>query len=213
MKKEKNSFIGAGFLLAFVLWTVMVHFVDVKAIGPQGSSVGFASVNRFVQALTGVHFSLYTLTDWLSVVPVCFAMGFALLGLWQWIRRKHLLKVDRSLLTLGGVYLIVAVVYGFFEVVAINYRPVLIDGILEASYPSSTTVLSLCVMLTAATQLDIRIKDATWRRCAVLAVRAFAVFMVMARLISGVHWFSDIAGGVLLSLGLVRLYNAVGAQE
>lgn len=195
-------------LAAFVLWTAAIRLVDVRAIGPQGSTVGFAMLNRFVHDLTGVHMSLYTITDWLGLIPFGVVMGFAVLGLVQWVKRKHLLKVDRSIFVLGGFYVVVMAVYLFFELVVINYRPVLIDGILEASYPSSTTMLVLCVMPTAMMQLRTRVKNQILRRCISGFITAFTIFMVIGRLISGVHWFTDIIGGVLLSTGLVLLYDA-----
>ena len=98
--------------------------------------------------------------------------------------------------------------YILFEEVVINYRPVLINGFLEASYPSSTTLLVLCVMPTAVMQLNTRIRKETLRKCVAVAIKVFVVFMVMGRLVSGVHWLSDIVGGVLLSMGLVKLYRA-----
>ena len=99
MKKEnrKNFCVAISMLVAFVMWTMAVQFVDVRAIGPQESTVGFATINHFVHNLTGVHMSLYTITDWLGIVPLGFVMGFALLGLVQWIRRKNLLKVSKIL--------------------------------------------------------------------------------------------------------------------
>jgi len=153
--------------------------------------------------------TLYTITDWLGLVPLGAAAGFALLGLAQWIRRKHILKVDRSLLVLGGFYLAVMVAYAFFEVVIINYRPVLINGILEPSYPSSTTMLVMCVMSTANAQLNSRLKNPMLKRCITFAITAFILFMVIGRLVSGVHWVTDIVGGVLLSAGLVMLYHSI----
>lgn len=211
MKKEKCRGFGcpAAMLAAFGLWTAAVQCVGVQRIGPQGSAVGFAVMNRFVHELTGVHMPLYILTDWLSLVPVLFVLGFAVLGLGQWIRRKHLLKVDGDLLILGGFYLAVLGAYGLFEVLAVNYRPVLIDGVLEASYPSSTTMLVLCVMPTAIMQLRARIQNAALRGWAVSGIGVFTAFMVIARLISGVHWLSDIIGGALLSAALVLLYRAL----
>ena len=196
-------------LAVFLLWTAAVRFVDVQMIGPQGSCVGFATVNRFVHDLTGVHRTLYTLTDWLGLVPFGFAMGFALLGLTQWIQRKHLAKVDGDILILGGFYAAVMAVYALFEVFPVNYRPVLIDGILEASYPSSTTMLVLCVMPTTVMQLRIRMKNETGKRWVCAAVTVLSVFMVIGRLVSGVHWFSDIIGGAILSAGLVRMYRGL----
>lgn len=215
MKKatKRSLFSSTALLTAFGLWTAAVCTIDVAAIGPEASSVGFASINRSFHHLTGVHMSLYDLTDWLSLIPIVFALGFALLGLCQWIRRRSLSKVDRSILILGGFYLVVIAAFALFEAAVINFRPVLIDGILEASYPSSTTLLVLCVMPTAMMQLHGRIRRPILRRCSLTVMSAFTAFMVICRLISGVHWLSDIIGGVLLSTGLVMAYHGLCTLE
>lgn len=211
MKKEnrKLCLIAAAVLLAaFVLWTVLVCTVDVQPIGPRSSSVGLAAVNGAFHRLTGVHLPLYHATDWLSLIPVAVGAAFAVLGLLQWIRRRCILKVDRSILALGGFYLAVMAAYIFFEYNAVNYRPVLLDGYLEVSYPSSTTLLVLCVMPTAALQLHDRIRSPRLCRWVTGVIAAYTGLMVTGRLLSGVHWLSDIIGGVLLSAGLVLLYAA-----
>ena len=210
---KKRIFVGAGFLAAFVLWTVLVSFVDICAIGPNRSSVGFATLNGYVHELIGVNIPLYTITDWLGLVPIGVAFSFAILGLVQWIKRKSLLKVDQSLLVLGGFYIVVLAAYIFFEAVVINYRPVLIDGYLEASYPSSTTMLVMCVMPAAMMQLHERIKNHVFRRCVMISIAVFIVFMVIGRLVSGVHWLSDIIGGALISAGLVIIYASVSMHK
>ena len=211
MKKKNQKKLGIAIcmLIAFVMWTVAIRFIDVQAIGPQESSVGFATINRFVHNLTGVHMSLYTITDWLSLVPLVFVMGFSTLGLIQWIKRKHLLKVDYNILILGGFYIATMAVYVLFEMLVVNYRPILINGYLEASYPSSTTMLIMCVMPTAIMQFNSRIKNEVFKRCVATAITIFIIFMVIGRLISGVHWFTDIVGGALLSAGLVLMYRAI----
>lgn len=207
MKKKKNLTAAIALLAAFGLWTAALRLVDVQIIGPLGSAVGFATVNGFFHKLTGVHMGLYAVTDWLGLVPVCFAAGFGILGLIQWIRRKRLWRVDRSILILGIFYTAVMAAYIFFEAAVINYRPVLIDGVLEASYPSSTTLLAMCIMPTAAMELRNRIKNPVFKNCVLCSIYAFTVFMVAGRLISGVHWVTDIVGGGLLSGGLVELYR------
>ena len=213
MKRFKTRLaLSAALFAAFILWTLLVSFADVQAIGPQGSSVGLAGVNRFVHNLTGVHFTLYTITDWLGLAPICVCMGFAVLGLAQWIARMDIRKVDRSILALGGYYIAVMAAYLFFEYCVINYRPVLIDGYLEASYPSSTTMLVLCVMPTAAMQLNMRMGNGALKRAIILVIAAFTAFMVIGRLVSGVHWFSDIVGGMLFSGALVTAYAALARQ-
>ena len=209
-KKNRRLFwVGVGLLAVFVLWTVLIRFVDVEAIGPRQSSVGFATLNGYIHDLTGVNMSLYIITDWLGLVPIGVAFGFAVLGIVQCIKRKSLLKVDRSILTLGGFYIVVMAVYILFEIVVINYRPTLIDGYLEASYPSSTTILVMCVMLTAMMQLRTRIKNDLFRRCVMLTITVFITFMVIGRLVSGVHWITDIIGGALLSAAIVLMYYAI----
>lgn len=197
------------FLTAFILWTVALGWVDVQDIGPNGSAVGFATVNGFIHRLTGVCMPVYTITDWLGLVPVFIGFAFAALGLVQWIKRKHILKVDFSILMLGVFYLLMLAVYLLFETVVINYRPVLINGYLEVSYPSSTTLLTLCVMPTTAWQLRRRIRTACLRRVVIAVIVLFIVFMVGGRLLAGVHWLSDIVGGGLLSAAMVSLYDAV----
>ena len=208
--KRKQLWVAVALLAAFALWTVLVSVVEVRPIGPGGSSVGFATLNRFIYGLTGVNWFLYSITDWMGLVPIAMALGFAILGLVQLMTRKSLWRVDRSILALGLLYIVVMTAYVFFETVVINYRPVLINGYLEASYPSSTTLLVLCVMPTAAMQFKARIQNTMLRRCVVITMVAFIAFMVIGRLLSGVHWITDIIGGALLSAGLVTVYGALG---
>ena len=212
-KNKRYLFAGAGLLVAFILWTVLIRFVDVQAIGPEGSSVGFAALNGFVHEFTGVNMPLYVITDWLGLVPIGVALGFAVVGLVQWIKRKNLLKVDRSIFALGGFYIAVIAVYILFEMVVINYRPTLIDGYLEASYPSSTTMLVMCVMSTAMIQLHSRIKNKAFSMCVTATIAVLIAFMVIGRLVSGVHWITDIIGGAIVSTGLVILYCFVCGLE
>ena len=206
---KKYASLSLVLLLLFLLWTAAVTAVDVRPIGPNGSLVGFSGLNGFVHRLTGVHMALYVLTDWLSLIPLLVILGFGILGLVQWIRRESLWKVDHSILVLGGFYVITGAAFLFFETYIVNYRPVLIDGVLEASYPSSTTMLVICVMSTAFLQLQHRMRNTPFRKYLLFLIGGFTVFMVIGRLLSGVHWFTDIIGGILLSLGLVSLYAAM----
>lgn len=215
MKKEKRKLYCFALCSfgAFALWTVLLRFVDVEVAGPRDTVVGFAALNKFFHRLTGVHMTLYTVTDWLGLVPVTVGIGFAVLGLIQWIKRKNVLQVNRSILVLGGFYLVVLGAYLFFEEFVINYRPVLIKGYLEASYPSSTTLLVLCVMPTAMLQFCARIRNSVLRYCIKAAIGVFILFMVIGRLVSGVHWVTDIIGGILLSASLVMLYASLSGLE
>ena len=211
MKWKRQSWTGTGLLLLFILWTVLIQCVDVQAAGPQGTKVGFASWNAWFHHLTGVNMALYTVTDWLGLVPILICGCFGIAGLRQWILRKKLFRVDSDILLLGVFYLLVISGYLFFEMVPVNYRPILIDGFLEASYPSSTTLLVLSVMPTLKFQADRRCRSRLLRRAAAGFTSAFSSFMVIGRLISGVHWATDIIGSVFLSAGLFLLYCAAAA--
>ena len=205
---RKKMLIAVGMFIAFILWTIGVYLINVQPIGPEETTVGFATVNQYIHHFTGVHMALYVITDWLGLVPICFAIGFSILGLCQWIGRRKIGNVDFSLWILGGFYIVVVASYLIFENVIINYRPILIDGNLEVSYPSSTTLLVICVMYTAMLQLQDRIQNKVLNRCTSYIIKAFIAFMVIGRFISGVHWFSDIIGGILLSISLIQTYQA-----
>ncbi len=208
-KRGKKVFLaGVALLAVFVLWTVLVLCVDVRPVGQQGTDVGLAALNVAFHALTGEHMGLYELTDLLEFVPFLVCVCFGALGLAQWIRRKKLKKVDLDIRLLGLYYVVVIAAFVLFELVTINYRPVLIEGKLEGSYPSSTTLLVLSVMPTLAFQAARRAKKPGVRLLTSVFVAVFTAFMVLGRLISGVHWLSDILGGVLLGVGLYLLYRS-----
>lgn len=211
MYNRKNFSIMGIFFILFVIWTLAVSYIDVGAIGPLNSKVGFATLNGFFHNLTGTHMSIYLITDWLGLVPVFIMFGFAILGLIQLIKRRSLFKVDKDILLLGVFYFILFVAYISFEMFAINYRPVLIDGFLEASYPSSTTLLVLCVMPTAIMQFNRRISNQKLKDIIKYVFIIFSAFMVIGRLISGVHWLSDIIGSLFLSATLVMFYYSFDA--
>ena len=207
--RTKNLMAGIILLAAFVVWTVMIRTVDVQPLGQNGTDIGFAALNVWFHQVTGVHMSLYVITDWLGLVPIFVCMVFGGIGLVQLIKRRSLWKVDRDIIVLGIYYVIVIICYLVFEMIPINYRPVLINGNLEVSYPSSTTLLVLCVMPTLIEQMGRRVKNRTLNGVAQLFSVTFSVFMVIGRLISGVHWLTDIVGAVLVSAGLFYIYEAI----
>lgn len=208
-KNQRNLWIMLVALFLFGAWTLAITKVDLHPVGPKGSVVGFATINRAFHEWTGVHMWLYEMTDWLGLVPIVVVLGFGMLGLIQLIKRRNLFKVDSDILILGVFYILVMIAYVIFEMLVINYRPVLIEGRLEASYPSSTTLLVLCVMPTAIIELNNRIKNEALRKVIAVSISLFIIFMVVGRLVSGVHWITDIVGGVFLSIGLVMLYQTM----
>ena len=205
---KKGLWTGACLIFAFSIWTALILGVDVQPVGVNGTNIGFATANTWFHHLTGVNLWIYTVTDWLGLVPIVVCIRFGILGLTQLIRRKSLLKVDRDILLLGGYYILVILGYLIFEMIPINYRPILIDGAQEASYPSSTTLLVLSVMPTLVFQVNRRVKSTPWRQVTLILAASFTAFMVIGRLVAGVHWLSDIIGAILLSAGLYLLYRS-----
>jgi len=215
MEKKEQRIVQKGILLiiAFAIWTALVIFVDVQPVGQKGTDVGFAMLNCWFHRLTGVHMNLYVITDWLGLIPIAVCMAFGVIGLMQWVKRRRLTKVDFDIILLGIYYVVVVGIYLLFEMIPINYRPVLIDGVKEASYPSSTTLLVLSVMPTLAFQVERRMKRHNVRRILCVLANLFSVFMIMGRLLSGVHWLTDIIGSVLLSAGMFCTYKGIVLQK
>lgn len=209
-KSEKKSLLMESISLAmFAVWTVLILTVDVQPLGQNGTSIGFATFNCWFHHFTGVNMAIYTITDWMGLVPVVICLVFAGVGLVQLLKRRSLFRVDADIMILGVYFVIVFLAYAIFEMIPINYRPILIEGRIEASYPSSTTLLVLSVMPVLIEQIQRRLSGIRVKQIITIAAIAFSVFMVTGRLVSGVHWFTDIIGGELLSAGLFKLYKAV----
>ena len=208
-KRIGQLFQGSLLLVAFIIWTILVQTVDVQYAGISGTEIGFAVFNVWFHKRTGVHMWIYTVTDWLGLVPVFVCVVFGVIGFVQLIKRKSLMRVDCDIILLGVYYVLVILGYLIFEMIPVNYRPILIEGRMEASYPSSTTLLVLSVMPTLVFQVKRRLKKERVKKVIMILTMAFSVFMVVGRLIAGVHWFTDIVGSVLLSAGLFFIYKAL----
>ena len=207
-KGKKGMAAGIALILTFVIWTVIILKVDVQPAGQNGTEIGLAAVNTRFHELTGVHLWIYEATDILEWLAIAVCMGFGILGLIQLIRRKSLKKVDPDLILLGIYYIAVILCFLVFNKVAINYRPILIDGELEPSYPSSTTLLVLSVMPTLIFQVDRRAQNTNVKRLTAVLSVVFTAAVAGGRLICGVHWLTDIIGAVLLSAGLYLIYRS-----
>ena len=199
----------------FALLIVLLRCVDVEPVGAAGTSVGLSHMNRFVFELTGVNMVWYNITDWLGLAAIFAAFLFAATGLVQVIKRRSILKVDKEILALGGLYILVIGIYVLFENVIVNYRPIIMPGCSnpEASFPSSHTMLVCVIMGSTIIIIGKYIKKKSL--CMVIRGICAAVIAVtvVGRLISGVHWFTDILGGLLISTFLLALYSALITWE
>lgn len=206
MNKVKNFIVSGCMFIAFILYTVLIKTVDVRPIGPLNSEVGFASLNSFFADLFPYSEGFYTLTKLVAVCSFLCIACFAALGLYQLITRKSLKKVDLQIYGMAGVYVITAFFYVLFEVLVINYRPILEDGELEASFPSSHTMLAVSVFGSALVYCSFYINNRLLSSVLTGILSVLMVAMACGRLISGVHWFTDILGGVILGACVISLY-------
>ncbi len=213
MKSLKKSYAidSVLYLLVCAAFTVAVRVVDTAPIGYNGGTVGFSFINDYFQKLFPFNQTFYTVTQLLGYFALAVAAAFGVFCIVQLIKRKSLLAVDGDIIALGVFYVLVLITYAVFTKIPVNYRPVVIDAAqgLETSFPSSHTMLAVCVFITAGMQIKKRIKG---RLGAVLSVicAVLTVFMIVGRIISGVHWFTDILGGILYSCFFISVYKLLG---
>ena len=211
--KRRNLIIIILLLMFSIIFIVLLKNVDIKCNAVNNSCIGFATVNQFIFDKIGVNMTWYTITDWLGIIPVLISMVYALVGLKQLIKRKNIKKVDNEIIILGIFYIIVISIYVLFEKYIINYRPILMNGFLEASFPSSHTLMTICL---CGSSIIINNKLFKNRFTKVLnsIFLLIIIITVIGRFISGVHWFTDIIGGILISSFLLMLfYSVVNIKE
>lgn len=197
--------------ILFAVLIVLVKTVDVQQIGPEGTSIGFAGINKTMNEATGLNMTLYKITEVLGLLALAVAGCFALLGLVQLIKRKSFAKVDPEIYALAGLYVVVLMLYVIFEKVIINYRPVIMpdEEHVEASFPSSHTMLGFVIMGSTFIVIDKYIKNESICRLIRIVSILILIAIVFGRLFSGVHWLTDILGGVLISSALLFIFSAV----
>ncbi len=210
MRKTKKNFIFSAILwVLFLFFTVLVQVVDVRPIGPQDSAVGFAGLNQWMRSALGAHPLGYAVSEWLGIVATVIAVGLGLWVILQAVQRKSLKKIDKSLLWLVVSYIIMGAVYILFEETIVNFRPVLEEGVLEASYPSSHTMTVSFIIGTALIQWNDRLRSRGLKTAGNIAGGLVIAATVSGRLLSGVHWFTDILGSILLASALVVFYYSL----
>lgn len=207
-KKNWKWLVGAAFLLLFLILIILLKTVDVEINEAIGKEIGLSRINVTVHNAIGVHFRWYDATEYIGYFAILAAAGFAVwAGVRLLVSRFSIRKMGLDFLVLGGLYIVVILCYVFFEFAVVNYRPILLDGKAEASFPSSHTVLSIVVFVSAAKILYRRFAPRVSPILFSLPFWALAAFTVSGRLVSGVHWLTDVIGGVLLSLALLFIFS------
>ncbi len=208
MNRTGKMILSAVLLVLCILFIVLIKSFDVAAIGPQDTAVGFSHLNQAFHNWTGTNMLWYRITEICGYLAILLALGFVALGAVQLFTRRSFMKVDPQIYAIGGLLVAIAVLYVLFEKVIINYRPIIMPGDTEpeASFPSSHTMLSCCVFGGALLLLPKYCKGLTLR-IGQIVLSVLLVITVVGRLVSGVHWLTDIMGGVLISLFLLSVYE------
>ncbi|MBP3278797.1 MAG: phosphatase PAP2 family protein [Butyrivibrio sp.] len=197
-------------LVVTILFSVLTFVVDRKPIGYDGTSVGFSSINGLFAGSFGYNPVMDTLSDIAMYLSFLVVAAFAFIGVMQLIRGKSLSKVDKTIIGLGILYVVVAVLYVAFDKIPINYRPILQPGEteLETSFPSTHTLVICTVLGSGIVAAKRLFKNEMTVRVLKIAFIAIMAIGVCARLFAGVHWLTDIVAGLLFSVTLVSLYTA-----
>ena len=212
-KPKKNLLIVSIALFAlFFVFTLLVATVDKAAGNAPGTEIGFSHLNLAFFNATHKNGEIsngwYKLTEFLGYLALAEAAGFAVYDVAQLIVRKSLKKIDKDLFVLAAAYVLLAIFYVAFEKIVVNYRPVLENGEIAASYPSSHTMLTITIASTGIFMLRRRMTCLPALISAETLSGAVMLVMTVGRLLSGVHYFTDILGGVLLATAIVMLFAA-----
>lgn len=207
---KKKMIVTAALTLVFILFIVLVKTVSVAPIGPDGTEVGFSGINAVFRDTFKLNTFFYKLTQILGYLSIVIALVFAEEGIEQLIRRKSLKAIDGEIIATGVLYVLTALIYLFFEVVKVNYRPVIMPGDTapEASFPSSHTMLACVILIGAAIFVTRYFNNKKLAKILAVAFSVTAGITVVGRVLAGVHWFTDIIGGLIISAALIVGYAA-----
>ena len=212
MTKEKIKLVKIitciSLFIISIAFTLLVKFVDVNNIGSSNTPVGFSTLNNFIFETIGINIVWYHITDYLGLLPIFMALVYLVIGIIQLIKRKSLFKVDKEIIILGIFYIAIVIVYIFFEKVVVNFRPILLDGVLEASYPSSHTFITICLCVSSF-MINKKLFNCKLTKILNIFLIIIMTFIIIGRLISGVHWFTDILGGLLISATLLAIFYSI----
>lgn len=204
MKKVNYLYAPALTLIIFIVWTILVKTVDVKYIQAIGN-LGFYTLNtNFASILQGMGTKAFDLvTDLLLYASLALVGLFAVIGLFQLIKRQSFKKVDPIIYILLGGYILMVIFYFVFELVKINFGPTSTPDNLKASYPSSHVFIFMTIVGTSLVALR-RYKDVKLiKNMSYVEFALLSILMAVLRLFSGQHYVTDIIGGVFLGFLLV----------
>lgn len=209
MKKE-----AINFILAIVFLVLSAGFIygckniNVDKVGPNKVEVGYSSINEKVFNKLGKNDKYDKISDYLLYEAMATVGIFGVIGLYQLIRRKSLLKIDGDIWMLAWYYVLVVAVYVGFDKLSINLRPILTEKGAEPSFPSSHTLITFCFLGVTMIQASDRVRKKALRWFINIVCIGSMLAMPILRLLAGMHWFSDVVGGIIIGHVFVLAYKA-----
>ncbi|MCR4792357.1 MAG: phosphatase PAP2 family protein [Lachnospiraceae bacterium] len=217
MSRNSRRIILPFVFLWSITWIMMIKFYDVYTIGPQGTEIGLSSLNLWFRDLfdypaLGFFRTPYLITEFIGYLSLLLCGFWGCIGIYQWVKEKDINAVDKTIFATGVLYAITIVLYVVFEKLVVNYRPIIMpgDSEVEPSFPSSHTMLSIIALGSTHYLIGYFLEDTKYKkliRPLQIACSVLIAVCVIGRLVCGVHWFSDIVGGILISTTLLIIYS------
>lgn len=200
--KKRYLIISCASLLLFLLFLIMLYTVDVKNIGAGVTKVGLCFINNH-------SFMASNASMWDKISDVCMYLGIGvigalfILGVVQLIQRKNILKVDKEILVFGCLVVLMIIIWLFFDkVLIVNNRPILVDGKVECSFPSTHIMITSFALLSGSYYLFKKINKKHLTIIMYVASAIIVTICFLGRVLSGMHFLTDAVCGLLMGLFL-----------
>ena len=150
-------------------------------------------------------------TDIALIAALATFAVFAVLGLYQWISRKSLKKVDKPLVKTLVPFALMAATYFVFDKILIwNTRP---DGSGEPSFPSSHVMVVATIFALVAINLPRYIAKKPLRIVLYCIMAALTIFTAVGRVAADKHWISDVIGAFIFAGIFVAIYYLIARKD
>lgn len=193
--------------ILFLVLTVSLLLVDVQSAGAQ--TVGWASLNFWWHDLISVQHGWHIVSNIVATVTL---LALCAMVVWQFIimlRGKSFRAFLKQWLAFDITVILLVLCYVLFQIVVVNYRPIMIDGMAEVSYPSSHILLFATLLPLIVCECWHNVPSKVWRRVIAVSALVLMVVGIVARALCGYHWLTDSVGALLLSAALVAWYKVM----
>lgn len=193
MRRKSLDIIISILWLILLIFTILVSFVDVKIFNVTNTKIGLYSLNKIflVNSINSNYINIISNGIFLICLLVIILM--LLLITFEYFKTK---KINKNNLNFFIHFLIMVLIWIIFDkILIINYRPILINGNIEGSYPSTHVMVSTFVLLFLSDQLKKIFKN---DKIFYIISIGLIIIQSISRILLTMHWFTDIIGGLLI---------------